>query len=250
MREQLRQDAWDYGRALRDQLVDQYREEYGVDVPPPPGLIIDELLTDFLGVALRFDSLPLKVYAQTEWKDGRPVVTVNSLTGKIPGVKDEAGVQNVAKFHEAVHVDRDLPVLKAGPQASLPGFEPAPRIICYRGAGQRISWDRVRPTHGVVDNASLREFWAEEAGRAAAVSYQALIRSDAFRAFLRLAQSGSVEVNGERWKLLYQAAEDIGVNISALVKQLEVEGRIVVHNEGGRQVIYPQPAFLMLMEGR
>jgi hypothetical protein len=249
MRDQLRRDAWHYGRALRDHLVNQYREEYGVDVPPPPGLIVDELLTDFLGASLRFDPLPLKVYAQTEWKDGRPVVTVNSLTGKIPAVKNEAGVQNVAKFHEAVHVDRDLPALKAGPHPTLPGFDVAPRIVCYRGAGQRKSPGWERSAQGGADNESLREFWAEEAGRAAAVSYQALLRSDAFQAFLRLGQRGSLGVNRERWKLLYQAAEDIGVNISALVNQLEVEGRMVVHQEGGRQVIYPQPAFLPLVEG-
>ncbi len=46
-------------------------------------MIVDELLTDFLGVTLRFDPLPLQVYAQTEWKDSRPVVTVNSLTEQI-----------------------------------------------------------------------------------------------------------------------------------------------------------------------
>jgi hypothetical protein len=102
MRDSLRQEAWDYGRSLRDHLVSRYRAEYGIDIPPPPGRIIDELLTDFLGVSLRFDPLPLIIYAQTEWKDGRPVVTVNSLTGKIPGVKDEEGVQTMAKFHEAV----------------------------------------------------------------------------------------------------------------------------------------------------
>jgi len=169
-----------------------------VDIPPPPGLIIDELLTDFLGASLRYDPLSPKVYAQTKWKDGRPLVTVNSLTGKIPGVKDEVGVQNVAKFHEAVHVDRDLPALKAGPQATLPGFEVAPKIVCYRGAGQRKRWDRLPSGQGVIDSGSLRQFWAEEAGRAAAISYQALARSDAFQGFLRLAQSSGAAANGER----------------------------------------------------
>jgi hypothetical protein len=96
----------------------------------------------------------------------------------------------------------------------------------------------------------LREFWAEEAGRAAAVSYQALARSGAFQAFVRLRQSGTAAANGERWRLLYLAAEDIGINISALVKQLVLEGQIVIQSESGRQVIHPQPAFLLLMEGR
>jgi hypothetical protein len=85
MKDPMRQEAWDYGRAPGDQLVSQYRAEYGIDLPRPPALIIDELLTDFLGVSLRFDPLPLDTYAQTEWKVGGPVVTVNSLTGKMDG---------------------------------------------------------------------------------------------------------------------------------------------------------------------
>jgi hypothetical protein len=176
-------------------------------------------------------------------------VTVNSLTGKIPGVKDEAGVQNVAKFHEAVHVDRDLPELKAGPQLSFPNFAPPTRIVCHRGFNRwKPPSSPSRP--GIAGDYSLREFWAEEAGRAAAISYQALARSEAFRAYKRLTQMGSGAANGERGRLLRRAAEDIGVNISALVKQLELEDRIIVQKEGGRQVIYPQPAFLMIMEGR
>ncbi|MDA1220268.1 MAG: hypothetical protein O2909_12675 [Chloroflexi bacterium] len=231
-----RQEAWAYGRAFRDQLVSLYREEYGVDVPRPPAMIVDELLTDFLGVTLHFDPLSLQIYAQTEWIEDHPVVTVNSLTEQIPGVKDVTGVQNVAKFHEAVHVDRDLSELKPGPQLLLPEFAPPTKIVCHRGIG--------------LSSPSRREFWAEEAGRAAAVSYEGLARSDAFRAFIRLSQVGSATANGERWTLLYRAAKDIGINISALVKQLELEGQIVVQKEGGRQVIHPQPSFLGLMEGR
>ena len=89
----LRLEAWNYGRALRNDLVSRFREEYSVDVPRPPALIIDELLTDFMGVSLNFDQLPLDIFAQTEWKDGRPLVTVNSLTGNMTGVKDASGVQ-------------------------------------------------------------------------------------------------------------------------------------------------------------
>ena len=247
MSDPLRMEAWDYGRTLRNQLVSQYREEYGVDVPPPPALIVDELLTDFMEASLAFDPLPLEIFAQTEWKDGRPLVTINSLTGKISGVKDATGVQNVAKFHEVVHVDRDLPELNIGPQLSMPELGPPAKIVCHRGFGQMRPSRRQQPR--TPGNASWREFWAEEAGRAAAVSYEALGRSDAFRAFIRLRQIGSVAANGERWTLLYQAAEDIGVNISALVKQLGLEGQIVVQKEGGRQVIHPQPSLMVIMEG-
>ena len=236
MRNQRPMEAWTYGRGLRDQLVSRYRDEYGMDVPHPPATIVDELLTDFLGVTLRFDPLPLQVYAQTEWKEDRPVVTVNSLTQKIPGVKDAAGVQNVAKFHEVVHVDRDLPELKPGPQLSWPDFGPPTKIVCHRGFALPIS-------------SGSREFWAEEAGRAAAVSHQALARSEAFRALFALGPGGEVSRNAERWRLLNQAALDIGVNSSALSKQLSLEGRIVIAKEGGRSLLYLQPSLLEIAAG-
>ena len=47
--------------------------------------------------------------------------------------------------------------------------------------------------------------------------------------------------NGQRWSLLYEAASDIGINISALVTQLELEGRIVVETQEGRKVVHVQP---------
>ena len=86
--------------------------------------------------------------------------------------------------------------------------------------------------------AMSRELWAEEAGRAAAVSYAALAQSEAFRT-LSGARNRS---NGERWQLLYEAASNIGVNRSALVTQLELEGRIVVQKENRRQILHIQPA--------
>lgn len=248
MVDMLRQEAWHYGRCLRDQLISQYCFEYGVEVPPAPALIVDELLTDFMGVILRYDPLSTNVYAQTEWKEGHTVVTVNSLTGKIPGVKDAAGVENVAKLHEAVHVDRDLVSLKPGPQQALPGFGSPDKIVCHRSASHYRAHRPRQKSRGQEDGV-YREFWAEEAGRAAAVSYAALARSHAFRAFMRLRQASTITANRERWRLLYLAAEDIGVNISALVKQLELEGQIVVEQEGGRQVMYPQPALFSSPEG-
>ena len=245
----LRLEAWNYGRALRNQLVSRYRDEYGVDRPPPPALIVDELLTDFMDVSLNYDPLPLGIYAQTEWKDGRTLVTVNSLTGRIVGVTDASGVQNVAKFHELVHVDRDLPELNNGLQLFMPELGPPAKIVCHRGFGS-MRPPSIQPKPGTRGDRSWREFWTEEAGRAAAVSYEALADSEAFRAFIRLRQVGSFAANGERWTLLYRAAKDIGVNISALVKQLSLEGQIVVQKDGGRQVIHPQPSFLLYMEGQ
>ncbi len=192
MTDRLRQEAWDYGRSLRDQLLTQYREEYGEDVPPPPAKIADQLLTDFLGANLRFGPLPLNIYAQTEWKDDRPVVTVNSFTGQIPGVKDVEGIQNVAMLHEAVHVERDISELKSGPQLTLPDFGPPTKIVCHRDfRNWRRPGERFSSSGDIPE--SMREFFAEEAGRAAAVSYQALSRSEAFQGFCRLGDKGTTK---------------------------------------------------------
>lgn len=245
----LRRDAWAYGRNLRYYLLSQYSEQYGIEVPPPPATIADELLTDFLGVSLRFDPLSLELYAQTEWKHGRPVVTINSLTGQILGVKDSLGVQNVAKLHEAVHVARDLPGLKSGPQLPLAGIDPSFRIACYRRAGAKNGANVLPDPLNSVGSDSTREFWAEEAGRAAAVSHRALALSPAFRNFVTLAPKVGRGINGEKWRLLYLAAADIGLNVSALVKQLRLEGRIVTEMEGGKTMIYGQPLLLEVSEG-
>ena len=42
------------------------------------------------------------------------------------------------------------------------------------------------------------------------------------------------------WRALYAAAEAIGVNISALVKQLEEEGVLHVERTGHGSTLYPQ----------
>ena len=212
--ERTRRAAWAFGRDVREGLLAQYRERYGVSVVPPPALIIDELLTDFLGARLIYLPLALNVYAQTEWLVDRVLVTVNSLVGCIPGVRDPGGVRNVAKWHEAIHTVHDIEVIRMGTSGMLPGFDAPPKIVCYRTGGKLADRDILR-----------REYWAEEAGRAAAVSHEALSRSEAFRELLRLAECSGGRVR-QGWPLLFRAASDIAVNSSALVKQLRLEGLI------------------------
>jgi hypothetical protein len=232
--QRLRQEAWAFGRDLRDRLLREYQQAYGVEIPPPPAIIIDELLTDFLGADLRYDPLTRGPFAQTQWLDGRPVVTINTLTKDMQGVKDADGVENVGKWHEGIHVVRDMETLRPGPQPPLPGFDLPATLVCYR-----------KPeTSPRTHNMTSREFWAEEAGRAAAVCFAALGRSKAFRALIGPRRRS----NAEMWRLLYEAAWDIGVNRSALVTQLGREGRIVVQEENGRKVLYIQ-ASLTTNEG-
>jgi hypothetical protein len=227
-----REDAWAFGRGLCADLIEQYRKEYELIEPPPPARIIDEILRDILNVGLRASALPLDRFAEAKYVDGRVVVVVNSRTRDIEAVKDDQGVQNVAKWHECIHVVADLEYLREERPPVLPGFETDPVIVCWRGLARFTT-----PAE------AEREFWAEEAGRAAAVSLPALSRSDAFRALLR-----GPGRNRDAWPLLYQAASDIAVNISALVKQLHLEGLIVLVKEGGRNQVYVQPALLERME--
>jgi len=213
-----REAAWAYGRELSGSLVSQHQAEYGLAEPPPPARVIDELLRDILKVELRYQPLPVDRFAEAKSVNDKITVVVNSMTQAIQGVKDEEGVQNVAKWHECIHVTRDLDYLREELPPMLPGFEGPSTVICRRGL-------RRATTSAEIE----REFWAEEAGRAAAVSIPALARSAAFRELLQ-----NPGLTRQGWPLLYQAASDIAVNISALVKQLRLEGLIMLVPEGGR----------------
>lgn len=61
---QRRQEAWAFGRELREGLLAEYQRAYGIQTPPAPALIIDELLTDFLKVDLKYDPC-LRTYSRT-----------------------------------------------------------------------------------------------------------------------------------------------------------------------------------------
>jgi hypothetical protein len=229
-----RQRAWAFGREERDRLLAEFQERYRLPVTPAPAKIIDELLTDFMQVRLRYRSLPPDRFAHTTIEEGAIVVSVSDDIRTIPGVKDAEGTANVAKWHEAVHALRDVEMLQRPSSMMLPGFESEPEIVCSRAAGKRVArWDEQ----------AEREFWAEEAGRAAAVSLPALQRTNPFIELIHRAWSASGPVRGG-FPLLYASAEAIGVNISALVKQLQFEGLIVVQKERGRSEVLVQPALL------
>ncbi|MDA0365507.1 MAG: hypothetical protein O2843_06525 [Chloroflexi bacterium] len=225
----LQREAWAFGRSLRDSLLADFERDYG-EPAPPPALIGGELLTDFMGARLSYDALPLNVFAETTWQDGQPLVTVNSRTREIEGVKDPEGVSNVGIWHEAIHVHRDLSSVRVGPQAAFDGMLPNLTIACHR--------QRQYTTLRGED--FQREYFAEEAGRAAAVSFPHLVRVREFRDFIYLGERGLLS-SSLAWRKLYTAAETIGVNISALIKQMEAEGLLHVERSRGRSVLYPQP---------
>jgi hypothetical protein len=225
--EARRREAWAFGRELRDSLLEEYKTEYGLTDAPPPAKIADELIRDFLHFQLHYDPLAPNVFAKASMLDDRVVITINSMTGAIKGVKDEGGVQAVGKFHETIHGVRDL-IAAPAEQGVLVGFDLPPVLVCYRGGPEDTS-------------ASIREreFWAEEAGRAAAVSYGHLNRSEAF---IDLMHRHDRLTNGQAWHRLYQAAEDIGVNITALVTQLRLEGWIAVERGSSGKILKVQPS--------
>ena len=230
-----RERAWTFGRDLRDSLLRQHQQEYRPSTPPPPARIAAELLTDYLGVWLTYDELPLDRYAETRFVDGRPYISINGRIREMPEVKDAEGVGNVAKWHEGIHAVRDLDTLREGPQGMLPGIEVERKIVCYRTPPSRL-------TSAIEKN---REWFAEEGGRAAAVSLAALKRTDPFQ---RLITWRGDMPRATGWGLLYAAAEALGVNISALVTQLSAEGLITLIPEDGRNRVYVQPALLNQQE--
>ncbi len=216
------------GREIRDALIGEYQTRYGVSMPPPPAIIVDELLRDFLDARIREVPLEDHVFAETEWDGQRFVVNMNSRTSLIAGVKDAEGVQAVGKWHEIIHIVDNADYLKEDGQSTLPGFEFAKKVTCYRALRR-----------GASEDERAREFWAEEAGRAAAVSMIALARSEAFQELVQLgARSAGRPVNG--FPLLYPAAEYIGVNITALVKQLTHDGKISIVRESGKNLVLVQ----------
>src|SRR3990172_3472313 len=212
-----REAAWAHGRERRDRLLSEYQQKYRLAEPPPPAKVVDAILTELLNVKLYFDPLDPDRFAETRFEDGRAIVTVNSELGRIEGVKDETGVANVAMWHEVIHVTDDVDILLRPASAQLPGFDEPPSIVCYRTprGSRALNSDRLE-----------REFWAEEAGRAAAISHEALRRTESFQELMRAATRARGPVRSA-WPLLYKSATAIGVNITALVRQLELEGRIL-----------------------
>ena len=227
--EARRREAWAHGRSMRDSLLRQYEREYGIPAPPP-ATIGPELVTDMLGYGMAYLPLARTVYGETTWEDGRPHITMNTRTAEIPGVKDAEGVISVGIWHEIIHTDRDIAEVRVGLQGVFDGMLPNLTIACRRD----------QPTSRRSREEASREFFAEEAGRAAAVSYVHLARVEAFRQFFYRSQRRMAS-NAEGWQLLYEAARAIGVNISALVRQLELEGYLTIERSAQRSVLHVQP---------
>ncbi len=231
-------DIWAYGRQVIGDKLNAYCAKYG-EPTPPPAIAIRDLIQDFFHATLRFDALSLDVFGKSQYTEDGPIVTVNAQIGCMPGVKDVVGVENVCLCHEAIHLVRDKDfLLGSSSQSLLPGLGKPVAITCYRGQQEARS-----------PSLSSREYWAEEAGRAAAVSLRHLLQSQHFLDLIELSR-GTRGVGAKGWQLVYDAAAEIGVNRTAVVKQLQLEGWIAVERVNGSNVLYVQPALIRLAESR
>lgn len=227
--QQRREWCWNYGVHHRERLVETYMAQRGLKKRPFLADIIDELIEDIQEARLVEAVLPLDRFAQTERCGGRVVVTINSRIDQIPGVKDAAGVAYEAKWHESLHIDRDMgrpappaPWLKAPSGAAL---QPVATVVC-RSMGRK----------GTLAERE-REFIAETAGLAASIAGADLERCSSFREFqCRTADGGDLGWIG--WELMRRTAMFLGVNRSALVKYLQQRGLIrIVERDGARRLI-------------
>ena len=221
-----RSEALRLGVELRERLLASFMEMDGLRERPLMKDVLEYLVEYVQQARLRDDVLPLDRYAQSQVVDGRYVVTVNKRIAEIPGVKDPAGVRLVAIGHEAVHIDQHLDPTKvgAGEQLSLPGLMPEmPRVIMCRSAGG-----------GGHAGQPAQEFTAENAALAMTIALPDLKRCAAFADFQRRAADGG-DLGSIGWQRLYEIAEFVGVNISALVTYFTHRGLCCVIADGKRQ---------------
>jgi hypothetical protein len=230
-----RTEAWRIGVELRERLLASFMEMDGLRERPLLKDVLDDLVQDVQDARLLDQVLPLDRYAQSEILGQRIVVTVNTRIAEIPGVKDAAGVRTLAVAHEAVHIDQDLDPtqIDRDVQLMLPDLDVTePRVIVCRTAGGA----------GRVGQPA-QEFRAENAALAMAIALPDLQRCAAFVAFQRRAADGG-DLGGAGWRLLYQTAEFVGVNISALVTYFTHRGLCYVEANGGRQRLMAAPRLL------
>jgi hypothetical protein len=227
-----RNEAYELGVGLRERLMTDFMEMDGLRERPLMKHVIEDLVQDVQHARLLDGVLPLDRYAQSERVNGRIVVTVNKRIAEMPGVKDPDGVRIVAIGHEAIHVDQHFnpSTLSPGGQLAFPGLEPdAPQLIMCRSAGGAGRAGQ-----------PAQEFIAENAALAMTIALPDLQRCAAFAAFQRRAAEGG-DLGRVGWQLLYQIAEFVGVNISALVTYFTNRGLCHVVADGGRQRLMAAP---------
>jgi hypothetical protein len=219
--------AWRLGVDHREDLVRAYMEQNGLSERPMLKDVIDDLLIDMQGVRLLEEVLPMDTYAQTEAVKGRIVVSINQRIGEMKWVKDPAGIAYLAKWHESLHVARDVRSVNRLVR-QLP-------MSLHTVAGQKYRLIVCRKI-GTPDEAGAdeRELMAENAALAAAISPLDLARSQAFMELQELAARGG-DITTPGWSILARSASDIGVNRTVLFRYFQQRGQMTAISQSGRQ---------------
>lgn len=227
-----RAEAWPFGEQHRESLLREHMQRRGLTKRPLLHEVVEDLIEDIQGARLVEEVLPLNTYAQTESEGGRIRVVMNSRVAEIPRVKDPKGVRYVTLWHESIHVALDMnpdPALSSGAQLGFSGIQgPDTKVIACRTA---------RPA-GREQQAL--EFFAENAGLAAAIAEQDLQRCPAYRDFLNRMDRGGVLP----WPIAYDIARFIGVNIRALNRYLDHRGFARVADQDGKSVLVAAKALV------
>ncbi|MBI4496681.1 MAG: hypothetical protein HY689_02135 [Chloroflexi bacterium] len=230
-----RAECWQLGVRHRESLLQRYMDQYQIVERPLLKDVIDDIIRDVQEARLYCAALPLDTFGQTEARRGRIEVTINSRISEMPGVKDAAGVAYRTKWHESIHVTDDVSAdsdQAANRPLFLPGFEEdTPRLIVCR---------KNRSTNGGGAEAA-REFTAEHASLAAAIADEDLARSQAFQEFQHLIAEGG-ELPNWGWRLLYESAEFIGINPTALVDYLQQRGLFHITPRNGKKRLVANPS--------
>jgi hypothetical protein len=214
---------WAVGVEHREALMQRYMVFYGLAQRPMLKDVFRQLIGEIQDVRILDGPLPMDRFAQTEAGDGRPEITINSLIGRMRGVKDSHGVGHVAAWHESIHIPvdverRDLPPL-TDLRNGLEGSSSSP-FLCSASQGNEHRW-------------SLLETAIEAAALAAAIADADLRRCHNYLNFLQLASWGG-DMGPVGWQLLGSISAVIGVNRTALCRYFEQHGICSSTEEGGK----------------
>jgi hypothetical protein len=99
---------WGIGVEHREALMTQYMLFYGLTQRPMLKNVFRQLIGEIQDVRIIDGPLPMDRFAQTELVRDRPEITINSLIGRMSGVKDSRGIGHVAAWHERMHIPVDV----------------------------------------------------------------------------------------------------------------------------------------------
>jgi hypothetical protein len=172
------------------------------------------LIEDVQDVRVIDGPLPMDRYAQTEvTASGHPLITINTLIGRMPLVKHPERIRLVAGLHESMHIPADVERRDLPPLSDLPsGLEVSTSspLLCAATSEASDSW-------------TLREQAIEAAALAASVPDFDLKQGSAYLNFLQYCSWGG-DPDGIGWRLLCQVSASIGVNVTALARYFEQHG--------------------------